>query len=62
MTSILGRMATYSGQMIQWKDAIESNISLADADKYTSFQDAPPVTPDEFMYYSIPVPGVTKTV
>ena len=62
MTSILGRMATYSGQMIQWKDAIESNISLADVDKYTSFQDAPPVTPDEFMYYNIPVPGVTKTV
>jgi hypothetical protein len=62
MTSIFGRMATYSGQMIQWKDAIESNISLADVDKYTSLQDAAPVTPDEFMYYGIPVPGVTKTV
>ena len=29
LTSIMGRMATYSGQVIEWDDALNSNISLA---------------------------------
>ena len=29
MTSILGRMATYSGKVVEWKDAINSQINPA---------------------------------
>ena len=60
MTSILGRMATYSGQTIEWEDAINSTIDLSPA-KY-DWNANPQVMPDENGYYAIPVPGVTKVV
>ncbi len=61
MTSILGRMCTYSGQRISWDDAINSDIDLARTDKlsglaeYTSFDQMPPAP-------KIATPGVTRTV
>jgi len=60
MTSILGRMATYSGQVVEWDDAINSNIDLSPA-KY-DWNANPPVMPNAEGYYPIPVPGVTKVV
>ena len=60
MTSILGRMATYSGEVVEWDDAINSNIDLAPA-KY-DWNANPQVMPDANGYYPIPVPGVTKVV
>jgi len=60
MTSILGRMATYSGQTIEWEDAINSTIDLSPA-KY-DWNANPQVMPDANGYYPIPVPGVTKVV
>jgi len=60
MTSILGRMATYSGQVVEWEDAINSNIDLSPA-KY-DWNANPPVMPNAEGYYPIPVPGVTKVV
>ncbi|MCR9285816.1 MAG: Gfo/Idh/MocA family oxidoreductase [Bacteroidetes bacterium] len=60
MTAILGRMATYSGQIIEWDDAINSNLSLA---PQTYAWDAnPPILPDEKGYYPIPTPGKTKVI
>lgn len=53
MTSIFGRMATYSGKMLTWKDALASDISLAPQEY--SFSATPPVA-------SVAVPGVTRTV
>ncbi len=60
MTSILGRMATYSGQTIEWDDAINSTIDLSPA-KY-DWNANPQVMPDADGRYPIPVPGVTKVV
>lgn len=60
MTSILGRMATYSGQMIEWDKAINSGIDIHP--KVYSFDAPPPVLPDANGFYKIPVPGVTKFV
>ncbi|MBS0266560.1 MAG: Gfo/Idh/MocA family oxidoreductase [Planctomycetes bacterium] len=60
MTSILGRMCTYSGQMIEWEAALNSNISLQP--KEYNFKTAPPVLPREDGSYAIAVPGLTKTV
>ncbi|MEQ8786615.1 MAG: Gfo/Idh/MocA family oxidoreductase [Pirellulaceae bacterium] len=62
MTSIFGRMATYSGQMLKWEDALNSQIALADFDALSSFEDPAPVQPLDDGSYPVPVPGVTKTV
>lgn len=58
MTSILGRMATYSGQVIEWDKAINSNINIMPA-KF-DFDAMPPVLPDANGLYPVAVPGVTK--
>ena len=62
MTSILGRMATYSGKVIKWKDAIASEISLVDTSSLHGFEDTAPVTPDAEGRYPVAIPGVTKVV
>ena len=58
MTSILGRMATYSGQVVEWDKAINSPLSIMPASY--DFNAVPPVLPDGDGFYPIAVPGVTK--
>lgn len=60
MTAIMGRMATYSGKMMEWDAAINSEIDLSP--KEYNFASAPPVVPDAKGNYPVPVPGVTKVV
>ncbi|QDS98411.1 Gfo/Idh/MocA family protein [Adhaeretor mobilis] len=62
MTSILGRMATYSGKMIQMKDALASELVVSPVDEFHSFDDTPPVVPDSNGRYPLPVPGKTAVV
>jgi predicted dehydrogenase len=58
MTSILGRMATYPGQVIEWDKAINSNIDIMP--KTFSFEAMPPVHPDANGMYAAATPGVTR--
>ena len=58
MTSILGRMATYSGEVIEWEKAINSGISLQP--KEYDWNAAPPVLPNDEGYYPVAQPGTTK--
>jgi predicted dehydrogenase len=60
MTSIFGRMASYSGKKISWDDAINSNISIMP--KSFAWDATPPTVPDGEGNYPIPMPGITKTV
>ncbi len=60
MTALLGRMATYSGQLVTWDDAIASELSLAPA-KYDWKAD-PPILPAEDGFYPVAVPGATKVM
>lgn len=53
MTAILGRMATYSGKMLKWEDALNSKISLAPAEY--SWNATPPVP-------HVAVPGQTNVL
>lgn len=62
MTAIFGRMASYSGQMLSWEEAMESKISLADIDQMKSFDDKAPLQPGEDGFYPVPVPGVTEVI
>ena len=57
MTAIMGRMATYSGKELHWKDVIESNITLCDVDNLNDFDDPAPVQPDADGNYPIAIPG-----
>ena len=60
MTSILGRMATYSGQKITMEEALKSEISLA-PESFT-WDTIPQSVPDKDGFYPIPVPGKFKAV
>jgi predicted dehydrogenase len=62
MTSIFGRMATYSGEMLKWDEALNSELVIAPVDSITSFNDPPPVLPDEHGNYPVPLPGITKVL
>ncbi len=61
MTSIFGRMATYSGQELSWDQALNSNVDAGVAD-FSSWDDTPPVTPAADGSYPIPMPGSTRVV
>lgn len=58
MTSIMGRMATYSGQEIEWEKALNSGISIMP--KEFDWNATPPVVPYADGYYPVAVPGKTK--
>lgn len=58
MTSILGRMATYSGQVIEWDKALECGLDLSP--KSYDWNAPPPVLPDDDGRYVIARPGVIK--
>ena len=60
MTAILGRMATYSGKVVEWDEAFNSTVSLM-PERYAWDAD-PPVMPDENGHYPIPMPGVSQVV
>ena len=57
MTAIMGRMATYSGQVITWDAAMAIDHSLVP--ELHSFNDTAPVLPDKNGNYPIPIPGLT---
>lgn len=58
MTAVMGRMATYSGQMVTWDEAVKSELRLA-PERYALDAD-PPVLPDAQGGYAAAVPGVSK--
>jgi myo-inositol 2-dehydrogenase/D-chiro-inositol 1-dehydrogenase len=58
MTAILGRMATYSGHVISWEDAMASNMELVPDN--LDWNSQAPVMPDGEGNYPVPVPGKTK--
>lgn len=58
LTAIIGRLATYSGQVIDWNTALNSGLDIMP--KEFSFNAQPPVMPDEEGYYAHAIPGKTK--
>lgn len=60
MTAILGRMATYSGQMIEWDAAINSKLNLF-PDRL-AWDALPKSRPDANGLYKIPLPGQTEVL
>lgn len=60
LTAIMGRMASYSGKVIEWDEALNSEIDLSPA-QYAWDAD-PSVMPDANGRYPIAIPGQTTTV
>jgi predicted dehydrogenase len=60
LTAIIGRMATYSGQLMEWDKVLNSGISLM-PEKF-DFNATPPVLPDAEGRYPIAVPGMTSFI
>ncbi len=60
LTAILGRMATYSGKVITWDEAMASTLDLSPQE--FAFAAAPPVLPDANGFYPIPIPGQTDVL
>jgi predicted dehydrogenase len=57
-TAVLGRMATYSGQMVKWDDAVANGPNEMPA--RFAFDADPPALPDKDGNYPQPVPGNYK--
>ncbi len=57
MTSIMGRMATYTGKLLTWDECINSKVALANFDAIDSFDDEAPLEPGPDGKYWVPVPG-----
>jgi predicted dehydrogenase len=58
MTAILGRMATYSGKVVTWDDAVNSTLGLAPPS--LAWDAETPVKPRPDGTYACAIPGVTK--
>ena len=67
MTAILGRMAAYSGQELEWKDALASKVEVFPKAFYESagkdgWSIEPPTKPGANGYYPKAIPGTTKVI
>jgi myo-inositol 2-dehydrogenase / D-chiro-inositol 1-dehydrogenase len=60
MTSIMGRMATYSGKMIKWEEALNSDINLF-PDKL-AWDASPKILPGPDGLYPVAIPGKTQVI
>lgn len=60
MTAILGRMASYSGQMLTWDEALNAKVRLAPAAYAINAQ--PPVIADASGRYPVAMPGTTQVL
>lgn len=56
LTGIIGRLACYTGQVIKWDKALESNIDLMPEN--LSWNALPKITPDAEGFYPVAVPGL----
>ncbi|MBV8254614.1 MAG: Gfo/Idh/MocA family oxidoreductase [Chitinophaga sp.] len=60
LSAIIGRLSTYSGQIIHWDKALESGLDIHP--KTYAFDAQPPVLPDADGFYPYAKPGITKYI
>ncbi len=58
LTGVLGRLATYTGQVVEWDKAVKSNFNLMPED--LSLDRNPDAMPDADGSYALPIPGKTE--
>lgn len=62
VVGILGRMASESGQMITWDEAMASKLELAPGLEAFTMDSEAPVMPDAEGRYPVAMPGITKVL
>jgi len=60
MTAILGRMATYSGQLVTWDEAVKSTLTYAP--ERIAWDAAPRSKANPDGIYPCAMPGITKAL
>ncbi|PWJ59971.1 secreted protein [Dyadobacter jejuensis] len=60
MTAIMGRMATYSGKLIKWDEALNSKINLFP--DTLAWDAMPKIVPDSEGFYPVAIPGKTQVI
>lgn len=60
LSAIMVRMASYSGKVITWEEAMNSQRNLLPEN--FGWEENPPILPDENGYYPIAIPGVTEVL
>ncbi len=60
MTTIMGRMAVHSGKMVEWDEALNSELVLAPL--HLDWDSEPPAKPDKNGNYPIPFPGQSNVL
>ena len=58
MTAILGRMATHSGKIVTWDEAVNSSERLGPDPDKLALDATPPLTAGDDGLYPVDVPGV----
>ena len=58
LSAIMGRMATYSGKVITWDQALNSDLQIMQ--ESLDWNSNPPTMPDSNGMYPIPTPGITE--
>ena len=58
MTAVLGRMATYSGKIVKWDEAVEKGKCEAPGLETYTWDTKPPVVPDDKGVYPSATPGI----
>jgi myo-inositol 2-dehydrogenase/D-chiro-inositol 1-dehydrogenase len=56
-TAVLGRMATYSGKVIRWDEAVKRGEDLCPGIESYTWETTPPVVPDDNGLYPYALPG-----
>jgi hypothetical protein len=59
MACVLGQLATFTGQRVTWKEAVDSKFTLMPEGDFT-WATEPPVKPGPDGLYPVPVPGNTS--
>jgi len=55
-------MSGWSGKELQWDDAIGSKVALFNYADDINMSSTPPVLPNEFGDYPVPIPGKTIVI
>jgi predicted dehydrogenase len=61
LTAIMGRMASYTGKVVTWNQAMSSSISLADIESLHNLDSPAPVQPLASGMYEVAIPGKTTS-
>jgi len=57
MTAVLGRMATYSGKVVKWDDAVAHGQQ--ESPETIAWDATPRSLPDDKGFYPFPIPGIS---